>query len=318
MTRSCFNNLCTIWSARTISAPASANISIGKYSSFKYGPTGTPFIAYYYENSNPLGQESLRLTSQVDSGGNCGEGSAAGKWDCEIIDRGFGVGQYASLGLTYDGSVYIAYYDGLEGDLKIANFWGIINDDCYDDNGWYCAILDGDDGTDVGLYASITAQKMVGDKLFRIAYYDKTNGHLKYYDSDFGPVVVDDMSTSLLPMGISMAVDKQGYPVIAYQQTSDFAGADIRIARPAIKFDDIGIGNCGEVPPGYLFMYWTCYNLESGGQYNDEAEFASIAVDSHGLVGIAYSEYDSYDDFLSLKFNHQSFLHTYLPILTKP
>ncbi len=317
ITRSCFNNLCTLWFTSTISAPDSANISIGKYSSLKFGPTGTPTIAYYYENGNPLGQESLRLTSLVDIGGNCGEGSVAGKWNCEIIDRGFGVGQYASLDLTYDGSVYIAYYDAVEGNLKIANFWGIIDDDCYDDNGWYCAVLDGSDGSDVGLFASMTAQHSVGDKLFRIAYYDKSNGHLKYYDSDFGPVVVDDMSTSLLPMGISMDIDKEDNPVIAYQRTADLSGADLRIARPYFEFNDGEFGNCGDVPPGYMFLYWRCTTLENGGQYNDEAEFASMAIDSRGRVGIAYSEYDSYYDVTSLKFIYQTLLRTFMPIITK-
>ncbi len=219
--RTCTAISCTLWHTITIYSPVFDYMSIGLYTSLKFDPDGTPHIAYQAIDSN-TNYNSLRYASYVDSGGNCGEGSDTGKWQCDNIDAGYGIGQFASLDLTYDGSPYLAYYDAVAGDLKLAYYTGFADPDCFDDNGWVCPILDS--AGDVGLYASITAQHSYTDELFRIAYYDKTNEQLKYYDSDWGSIVVDDMGASLNPMGISMDVDKDSYPIIAYQQiTSEFS-----------------------------------------------------------------------------------------------
>ena len=42
-----------------------------------------------------------------------------------------------------------------------------------------------------------------------------------------------------------------------------------------------------------------------------------MAVNSRGLVGIAYSEQNTYDYATNLKFTYQTFYHTYMPILIK-
>jgi hypothetical protein len=322
-TQSCTGNMCTIWLKRTVSAPDFNNISIGKYSSIKYGPTGIPGIAYYFENNEQLfSQDSLRYAYTVNGGtGNCGEGAVEGDWNCDIIDVGLSTGLYVSMDLTYYDTAYIAYYDGaFNGDLKIAYYMGIVDPDCYDNNGWYCAVLDGSDGSNVGLYASITAKHSEDDKIFRIAYYDSTNAQLKYYDSDFGPVVVDDMGTSLLPMDVSMDVDKNNAPIIAYQQVGpgDFDRPQLLIARPYFAYGDGEFGNCGEIPEGYLFNYWRCNVLDSAGEYLYEAEYASVVVDSSGLAHIAYSELNDYDlpNAMSLKYLYQNFnLYTFLPVV---
>jgi hypothetical protein len=304
---------CTIKNIVTIDSSTNTMISHGLYTSLKFSPDGTPHIAYYTQNI--LSADSLRYASYVGSGGNCGEGSATGKWNCTVIDAGEAVGQYASMDLTYDGSPYIAYYDGTGKNLKVAYYLGIVDIDCNDDNGWECKTLDSTG--DVGLYTSITAQHKVGDKLFRVAYYDKTNGHLKYYDPSFLALVVDDMNTSLTVMGISMDIDSDGYPIIAYQEIADeFSPPRLLIARPFNVFNDGSFGNCGDTPPGYMFTYWRCKVLDNAGQYVEEADFISTAVNSSGLVGVAYSEYDSYYVATSLKYTGQKFA-TFLPISSK-
>jgi hypothetical protein len=313
--RTCTDTVCTLWFTVTIDSPMFNYISVGLYTSLKFDPNGTPHLAYQVTNSN-TNINSLMYASYVGGGGNCGQGSDTGKWQCDLIDSGVGIGQYASLDLTYDGTPYLAYYDAGAGNLKWAYYTGFADPDCFDDNGWVCPILDS--VGDVGLYASITAQHSYTDQLFRIAYYDKTNGHLKYYDSDFGPVVVDDMGTSLSPMGISMDIDNNGYPVIAYQQiASDFSPPTLRITLPYLAFNDGAFGNCGDVPPGYLFQYWRCSTLDNAGQYTEEADFVSLAVSPFGLDWISYSEYNSYDDATSLKVIYQVPLQTFLPILNK-
>jgi hypothetical protein len=317
--RTCTDVNCTLWHTVTIYSPVFNYMSIGLFTSLKFDPDGTPHIAYQATDSN-TNNNSLRYASYVGSGGNCGEGSDTGKWQCDIIDAGLGIGQYASLDLTYDGSPYLAYYDASAGNLKMAYYTGFADPDCFDENGWVCNLIDSTGN--VGLYASLTAQHSYGDKLFRIAYYDKTNGQLKYYDSDFGPVVVDDMGTSLYPMGISMDIDIYGYPIIAYQQiASEFSSPSLVVARPYLYFNDDNFGNCGDVPPGYMFTYWRCNILDNAGQYLSEAEYVSVAVSSSGLANIVYSEFFNYDigDYAtSLKFLNQRFLQSFLPLLNKP
>jgi hypothetical protein len=307
----CYLGSC-IWDIVTISSPAIPDVSIGLYSSFKFNSAGSAAIAYF---TNVSYFSILMYAYQVPNGGNCGEGGAFSLWECKEISILTREGKYTSLDFSYDNVPYIAYYDAYEGDLRIAYHLAGIH--MCEQMDWTCLNLDGYDGSDVGFYASLTAPQYSGD-IYRIAYHDKTNGHLKYYDESWGPLVVNDMGTSISPMGISMGTDPDGYPVIAYQQiASDFSPPALRIARPYLVFGDEPYGNCGDNPPGYIFAYWLCSTLDNGGQYTEEADFAAIAINSRGMVGIAYSEYDSYHDVSSLKFIYQTFFHTYLPILNK-
>ncbi len=315
---SCSGITCTVHNKVTITSTNDALRNIGLFTSFKFLNNGNPLIVYQTTNSM-MNLDSLRYATYVGSGGNCGEGSALGKWNCQIIDAGQGIGQYASLDITYDGVPYVAYYDQGLGNLKVAYYLGIVATDCYVDNGWYCAAVDS--VGDVGMYASITAQHFYTDKLFRIAYYDATTDHLKYYDPDFGAVVVDDMGTYTGHMGISLDVDPDGYPIIAYMQSlpGDFETTDLRVARPYWAFHDNNFGNCGNMPPGYPILYWRCTNLDDRGQYFHEAGFTSVAVNSYGLAQIAYTEFydfDIVDHATSLKFISQA-LPSYLPVISK-
>jgi len=93
----------------------------------------------------------------VASGGDCGKGSDAGKWQCDIIDSatGYGVGQYASLDLRYDDAIYFAYYDTVNGNLKYAYYGGIGSG--FTNTEWICSTVES--AVDVGISASISAPK---------------------------------------------------------------------------------------------------------------------------------------------------------------
>lgn len=313
---SCTELTCTIPNKVTIATPGLPILDLGLYTSLKFAPDGTPHIAYHTINTIS-GTGNLIYASYVASGGNCGEGSAAGKWNCTTIDSGPGIGKYASLDLTYDGSPYIAYYDAGSGDLKMAYYTGIADPHCNDDNGWMCPVLDS--GGVVGLYPSLTAQRTPDDQLYRIAYYDATNEQLKYTDETWEPLNVDFMGSSTSAfMGISMDVDKDDNPIIAYQQVQagDYSRPTLNITRPYFVYDEFIFGNCGDTPPGYLFTYWRCNILDNAGQYVWEADIASVVVKSSGLAAVAYSEYDEYYDATSLKYITQRF-QTLLPLLNK-
>jgi len=87
----------------------------------KFATGGTPqFICY---STNTLtGTGSLRYAYSVSDGGNNGEGSVAGKWQCTTIDTGARVGMYASLDLDNESRVHFAYCDGGLGNLTNNHF----------------------------------------------------------------------------------------------------------------------------------------------------------------------------------------------------
>jgi hypothetical protein len=306
----------------------------GTFTSLKYSSSGTPNIAYYawrFSLSGTIGY--LKHAYSVTSGGNCGVDADAGKWQCDSVDHGIGgggVGQYASLDVDYDDQVYIAYYDGGNGDLKYAYFGGIGT--C--DSGWICSTID--QTGDVGQFASLKAKQSASDTI-HIAYYDKTNGNLKYATSGWSGgsgncgsgnswqcLMVDTIGSGpgMTQVGISLAMDAAGDPIIAYQNASeDLAPAMLNIARPAAAYNNvIAIGNCGDVPPGYLFMVWQCNTIDNAaygyGNVN-LADYASVAVGPDGLATIAYYEIDDYNVRNSLKVAYQLFFQTFLPIVSR-
>ncbi len=293
-----------------------AFINIGLYTSLQYDFAGNPHIAYYSANSIAPDADVVKYATFVDNGsGDCGPDN---DWACDVVDSGDGVGKYASLDLNYEGQVYIAYYDQSAGDLKYAYYAGIGN--CGSGNVWYCTTIDGD-GIDAGVSASLVAPQAADDPI-RVAYQDLTNHKLRFAfsglasgEGNCGPSdswycnMLDDMS-SVTPGGISMQLDPDGNPFIAYQSLEDHpeARAGLSIARPYTVYQDAGFGNCGEVPPGYLFLYWRCTIIDGAGSETEEAQHVSLAVDPGGLAAISYSEMDSYYLATSLKVAYQKYL----------
>jgi hypothetical protein len=86
------------WTIETIQDSALTSTSYGTYTVLKYQADNDPIIAYRYHDSL-FDSSSLKYAYPVDSGGNCGVGDSAGKWMCETIDAGDGMGQYISMDL---------------------------------------------------------------------------------------------------------------------------------------------------------------------------------------------------------------------------
>jgi hypothetical protein len=127
---------------------------------------------------------------------------------------------------------------------------------------------------------------------------------------------IDDMGTSLTSMGVALAEDGAGYPIIAYQDASDdLAPAALNVARPHVALDPNTVPNCG---PQDLFLTWYCETIDGGGAYIDEAGSVSLAVNSAGLATIAYHELDNYPYPVegNLKVAYQR-LHVFLPLVLK-
>ncbi len=281
----------------------------GYYTSVKFYPDGEIGVAYTIVHPD---YNEFKYAHSVDGGGNCGLDYYAGKWDCEFIYIG-GLGNYTSLDITWDNIPVVSTYDSVYGDLWVAYYVGS-GGLC---GAWECVYIDGAGDVDVGRSTSISAPQQPGDPV-RIAYYDYTNSKLKFYNSDWGiSMFVDDVVLGPQP-GLSMDIDQEGYPVIAYQKHGLPNNPEmLGIARPYLVYNDGEYGNCGDPLPGLGQQYWRCTTIAAGDYYHLLADYVSVRVNSNNIVGIAYTEYDEMNNSTSLKFASQYNL-TYLPVLLKP
>ncbi|MCJ7549982.1 MAG: hypothetical protein MUQ30_09910 [Anaerolineae bacterium] len=90
------------------------------------------------------------------------------------------------------------------------------------------------------------------------------------------------------PVGISIAEDANGYPVIAYQ--SEYGS--LNVARPGAALGlALDQGNCG--PFYFLYPSWSCETIDPHGSYINyrNGDFVSITTNSSGLATIAYYEF---------------------------
>ncbi len=156
----------------------------------------------------------------------------AGTASCEpeykvapLTDLIAGTGLFADLAFDGSGRPLIAYYDRLQGDLRLATGNG--------DGTFTLATVDGDDPmnpTDVGQHCSIAVD---GTGNAAIAYYDATNADLVYFDLTTGSrEIVDDGITPpdlrLVGADASLIFDRNGAPAIAYQDPTNI---DLLYAR---------------------------------------------------------------------------------------
>jgi hypothetical protein len=274
------------WSIEIIEEPILfPTDKMGQYASLKYHSNGTPYIAYYFENTGNV--DALKVASYVGSGGNCGYGSVANKWQCDSIQIGEGVGQYASLAMDSSDRPRIAYHDGGNNSLMYAYHNGM---------SWTIReILP----TNSGKYASLYVDVNNGN-IPHIAHYDSSNGKLGYavfkgsggncgFNSsstqfEWQCDEIEPVGTSTHPKGVSLAVDLAGYPMIAYQS----AGGSLKVARPLLALGlPGGFGNCGpEIP----FSTWSCETVDPGNLFVPyrHGDYVSIALHPSGLATIAY------------------------------
>jgi hypothetical protein len=315
----------TLWTRRTpftIDRGISGISTTGLYTSLAYGNDGRPFITYHF--NNPSGVDALMLAYYSEASGNCVNGDYPDEWRCETIIIGEGVGQYTSLVMKnvgqFDWEFHVAYYDAGNGDLEYATSetGGELGNCGAYGNDWVCYPVSGG-STNVGKYASMYVDE---DGNFHIAYYDDTNNKLKYAVNVGGGGncgllgsaqcdTIDDMPEDTHPLGISIAEDPAGFPVIAYQ---DKFGA-LNIARPLAALGmPAGSGNCG---PEDLFLTWHCTTINP---YNPwvparHGDYLSLAISPSGLGTIAYYGFITNSSGGNLMMAQQR-LQFFLPLVT--
>ncbi len=305
-------------------------MDIGSYgTSIKFTSGGVPYIAYSYSNPSDHNLDELRLAHWVGTGGNCGIGADHGKFQCDVIQRGYQTGRSPSLGLVdAPGSpiLQIAYLSGVNTLYYAAS---TVGNRCTAGaaSGWKCYMIDDSASADISLYTFNTIPN--------IAYFDRNTGDLRFatyvgegptancgalYAAAYGwrcdtieRIVLD--GTHPERASVSLAMDGSGYPAIAYEYIPSAGPVGLKIARPleAYHYD---IGNCGPVPEGGFLGDWLCSTVDGGSGNTDEAAFAGIGLRSNGLAIIAFTEDDNYNytQRLMVAWQHT---YSYLPLIRK-
>ena len=306
-------------------------MDIGRYgTSLKYTSDGIPYIAYSYSNPSNHNLDELRLAHWVGTGGNCGIGTDHGKFQCDVINRGFQVGRSPSLGLVDAPSSPILQIAYLGGSNSLYYAVSSPGDQCTASvaSGWHCYMIDNSASQDVSLYSFNT--------LPNIAYFDRINGNLRFAtyvtpgpNANCGAIYgttyawrCDTIEKIVLNgsqpqrVGLSLAVDGSGYPAIAYEFIPSGLGAiSLKIARPQAAYD-YDVGNCGPVPEGGFMGTWWCSTVDGGSGNTNEAAFAGIGLRSNGLAIIAFTEDDSYNYTQRLMVALQQ-TYIFLPLVRK-
>jgi hypothetical protein len=309
------------WNITTVDDDSSPlfGATIGQNSSFKFGTDAVPII-YYHEGTGITNTGRVKRAYLPTGGtfsGHCGTG-----WTCEVVAQSTSSSAYGTH-ISADGG-RVVFYDPHNMELVWAYSTGsIMSSSCGLVNYWGCDVIDSNG--DVGKFASIHYD---GVHPMRVAYYDATNGTVKYAvvtsetgnctNDSFNCFAVDTIGTTTLSknIGISLSLDAQGQPIIAYQDFhEDMAPARLKLARPAHVYGEM-VGNCGGTNPDYLFTYWQCRLLDGGNEYLDEADYAAVSVSPAGLATVAYYETDNYYDEGRLKVAQQHF-GIYLPLINK-
>ncbi|MEP7190308.1 MAG: hypothetical protein ABI901_14045, partial [Roseiflexaceae bacterium] len=279
--------------------------------SLKFDSTGKPQIAYY--QAFPA---ALKFAQYVGGGtGSCPNHD----WQCDTIESGTALGQYPSLDLNAIGQPRIAYYDGGTGQLKYA--YRVIGGGTGCGGGtvsstWTCQVIDASGGA-VGSFAVLHQSKCVFapcNDATQIAYYDEANHALKYAHTDGNGQcspgtalgwqcdTIETVGQWTSPaLYLSMAVDANYSPRIAYYDHDDGANGMLKLAAPAAT------GNCG--PNGGLFYSWQCDTIDHGytlGGSHDVGLYPSMVVSNAGLVSIAYHDATAKDLLWATQMSQQT------------
>lgn len=291
--------------------------SANTYTSLVYDSSGVPHISYHTSWSSGMTFSSgLAYAHRVGSGGNCGVDSAAGAWQCDTVTSGSGlftsVGTYTSIALNYAGLPRIAYSRGAlgESDLYYA-YYVASGGDCGPSDSWKCVAVD--TAGVVGQSASLSYASGAAE----IAYYDATNGTVKYAKwyggntHNCGPTgdwqcdTIDDVGITTPPAAISLTVEGDGgtaypfEPVIAYGDASGNTPdrSVLKVARPAL------LGNCGP-SVAWLGNLWQCDTVDAGLTRFDGSAYmtahnvglaVSVATNGTGLATVVYRDASALD-----------------------
>jgi hypothetical protein len=213
-------------------------------------------IARGPQSSGPSGGSALTSVAAANSA-----------WHLDELDTPGYTGQHVSVAYHEDlDIILISYYDATNQRLRLARSDGLGPEDCGPNGVWSCQTLDS--GPDVGQYSSIAVNPVTGG--IGIAYYDATNGHLKYIVFENPHLLVHQTYTidkgitgvSWTGLYTSLKYSEDGNPQIAYYFDNP-SGVDALM----LAYYTVTNGDCGYGP---IENTWRCHTIISGegmGQY---------------------------------------------------
>jgi hypothetical protein len=229
-----------------------------------FDPWGRPWIAYFFGvtstcNNDPTTECSLGVATYVGSGGTGCTGTS--EWTCFLVDNPTGstdIGQYPSLAIAKNGTVWISYYDGGNTALKVASYvpGTAASGSCAAD--WLCETVD-NTGTSTGQATSIAID---ANNTPWVSFYDTTNTNLRVAtrSKDFGVTCTDtDWSCGVVDSGSgntgtssAISISPANVPWVSYADVDE--GVGLKVAN---LVNGSGCGGSGSPE-------WTCEAVETG------------------------------------------------------
>lgn len=267
----------------------SGNILIGTRTAVAIDDAGAAHIAYQIDLGSNV--QAIKYARKVPPGtGNCGEGTAAGAWQCDHVHLDFDIGDYIDIDTDFEGVPSIAFYDAHDTDAypmvatRVAS-----GGSCNNSDQWECVAVQLT-GHDTGKWVSIA----IDEYFTHLAYRDETFVAVRYAQSGWGSMgncgtggyqcyVIDGMGSIATEAGIDIAIDSIGNPVIVYQ-AEGASSIDLKIARQGGPDQ-----NC--VLNLFLNYTWRCDTLDEGDATHFEAVGGlSIAMNAFGEATVANRE----------------------------
>ncbi len=220
-------------------------------------------------------------TGPSEAAGASAISAANAPWFNSEIDTPGDTGQYTSVAIDpSNGGTYVSYYDATNKTLRMAMNRGFGVGNCGPNNSWLCQTIDSSYG--VGKYSSIAINPASGE--IGIAYYDATNGKLKFAHAEICPTCSWSIDTVDETLGFGVVTGKyaslqylsDGTPYIAYY----FENPGNVDALMVASYVGSG-GNCGN---GTL-PKWQCKTIQIG---EGVGQYASLALDGSDRPRIAY------------------------------
>lgn len=308
------------WAISTVDTGNPIFVYDGRYTSLVFDSSGTPHVSYYTRVA--LGDDGLKYAHYIGSGGNCGSGAAAGKWQCDVIDSGDRVGTYTSIDLYgVNERPHIAYHDAGGDKLKYAVYNPAYTFGCSTGiSGWSCFEID----SSVAGPVSADADPASGD--MHIAYV--TAGDELYYavpvssGGNCGPSnswrcrEIEDVGTSADARGVSLVIDDGGYPVIAYQDISSGSIESLKVARPGAALGlQLGASQLNCAPAAFINT-WNCETVYAGSANQYVGDYVAVAVSPAGLLRVWYYVQSIAPDAGYLYLRYQWY-QVFLPLVIK-
>ncbi|MDO8715493.1 MAG: hypothetical protein Q7J73_01610, partial [Dehalococcoidales bacterium] len=240
----------------------------GGYTSIAIGADGLPIVSYY-----DITNENLNIAKC-----NTAPCTAANQWSTTTPDSTGTVGIYTSIAIGTDGLPIVSYYDGgSNGNLNIAK---CNTEPCTTATNW--STTTPDSISTVGLHTSIA----IGiDGLPIVSYYDNSNGNLNIAKCNTAPCTAANQwstttpdSTGTVGLYTSMAIGRDGFPIISYQ---DVTNAAMKIA----KCNDMACSGGDE----------TITTVNDLGTAADSGGYTSIAIGKDGYPWVSYFDNDNND-----------------------